>query len=176
MRYRCDFDSYPRIFYGQYAYSCALKPKSTFFVLMSENLKTTARTSSSSSSSFNGRCPCYTRVPHIKLRLVMWFEVVFFYRPDALPLLLLPGLVQALEDYTGRFSAARPGPFTAAKKRPGPARVDTYSWPGPGNILPLIYSIKRQPFLMLRCFLQVPVTKQVVQYMRDKTKILCSTS
>jgi hypothetical protein len=48
----------------------------------------TNSSSSSSSSSFNVSCPCYARVgrvQHIKPRLVMWFEAVFFYRPDALP-------------------------------------------------------------------------------------------
>jgi len=81
----------------------------------------------------------------------------------------------------GRFSAARPvlctarpGPFTAAKEaRPGPCRylvVDR-----PGQYITFNIQCKKAAILMLHCFSQAPVTKQVVQYMWDKTKILCST-
>jgi len=82
-----------------------------------------------------------------------------------------PGPARALH------GPARPGPLPPLKRGPArPVEIPTRgpARPGPANTLPLIYSITKAAILMLRCFLQVPVTKQVIQYMWDKAKILCS--
>ncbi len=72
---------------------------------------------------------------------------------------------------------ARPVYRRSNEARPGPARVDTYSWPDatrPGQYITLNTQYNKGSDFNVTLFLQVPVTKQVVQHMWDKAKILCS--